>query len=65
MISDDKYWGMELGDLLIITDGKENEVVEFVEHLYDGGFFYRSLDDKMWKTAHRDEIYCLIVKGKY
>ena len=50
---------------MVDCDNGEKEIVEFMEHIYDGAFFYRSLDKNLWETATRDEIYTQIIKGEY
>ena len=66
VVSDDDYWSLEKGDLLIIDDNGEYYIVEFYEHLFDGGFFYRDIAGReVLKTCARDEIKTKIVKGEY
>ena len=66
MITDDKFWRLQRGDLIMV-EGEDGikEIVEFMEHIYDGAIFYKSFDKNLWETATRDEIYTIIIKGEY
>lgn len=59
-MTDEDYWELEPGDLIVVDTEKGIEIVEFVEHLWDGGFFYKYPNVWTWHAASRDDLRCII-----
>ena len=59
-LSDEDYWELESGDLILVETEEGLTIVEFAEHLFDGGFFYKPCDGALWQTAAREDLRVLI-----
>ena len=55
-MTEDKYWELERGELILVDTEDGNRIVEFCQHLYDGAFIFRLPGTYMDVVATRDQL---------